>query len=49
MQYVTFNVPGNSEKLFSFPVSYDSDKKPICWCNSVAEGLSVNNSVAVIN
>ena len=49
MQYATFNVPGNSEKIFSFPVSYDSDKKPMCWCNSVAQGLSANNSAAVIN
>lgn len=49
MQYATFNVPGNSEKIFSFPVSYDSDKKPMCWCNSVAQGLSVDNSAAVIN
>lgn len=49
MQSITFTMQGNSEKVFSFPVSYDSDKKPMCWCNSSAEGMSVNNSSAVIS
>ena len=49
MQSITFTMQGNSEKAFSFPVSYDSDKKPMCWCNSSAEGMSVNNSSAVIS
>lgn len=49
MQSMTFTMQGNSEKVFSFPVSYDSDKKPMCWCNSSAEGMSVNNSSAVIS
>lgn len=49
MQSITFTMQGNSEKVFSFPVGYDSDKKPMCWCNSSAEGMSVNNSSAVIS
>lgn len=49
MQSKTFTMQGNSEKVFSFPISYDSDKKPMCWCNSSAEGMSVNNSSAVIS
>ena len=47
MQSKTFTMQGNSEKVFSFPVSYDADKKPMCWCNSSADGISSNNSSAV--
>lgn len=49
MQSKTFIMQGNSEKAFSFPVSYDVDKKPMCWCNSSANGMSSNNSSAVIS
>lgn len=49
MQSKTFIMQGNSEKAFSFPVSYDADKKPMCWCNSSADGMSSNNSSAVIS
>ena len=49
MQSKTFTMQGNSEKAFSFPVSYDADKKPMCWCNSSADGMSSNNSSAVIS
>lgn len=49
MQSKTFTMQGNSEKAFSFPVSYDIDKKPMCWCNSSADGISSNNSSAVIS
>ncbi len=48
-QMVTFNVTGNSEKIWSFPYSYDVGKNPICWCNSIAEGQSVSNGAAVIS
>lgn len=48
-QMVTFTITGNSEKIWSFPYSYDADKKPMCWCNSVAEGNSVSNGAAVIS
>ena len=48
-QMVTFTVAGNSEKVWSFPYSYDSDKKPMCWCNSVAEGSTYSNGAAVIS
>ena len=44
----TTSQQGNSEKVFSFPVSYDADKKPMCQCNSTADGMSSNNSSAVI-
>lgn len=47
-QMVTFVVTGNSEKVWSFPYSYDSDKKPMCWCNSVAEGSTYSNGASVI-
>lgn len=46
-QMATFTVTGNTEKIWSFPYSYDTGKKPIVWVNSVAEGNSVNNGAAV--
>lgn len=47
-QFATFEMNGNSEKTWSFPYSYDSDKKPMCWVNCVSEGNSANNGAAVI-
>lgn len=46
-QMATFTVTGNTEKIWSFPYSYDTGKKPIVWVNSVAEGNSANNGAAV--
>ena len=48
-QMATFTVAGDSEKIWTFPYSYDTGKKPIVWVNSVAEGNSVNNGAAVIS
>lgn len=48
-QYATFTMTGNTEKVFSFPLSYDNGKPPACWCNSVAEGQSMSNSSSVID
>ena len=48
-QYATFAMTGNTEKVFSFPLSYDNGKPPACWCDSTAEGQSVNNSSGVIS
>lgn len=48
-QMATFSVTGNTEKIWSFPYSYDTGKKPIVWVNSVAEGNSVSNGAAVIS
>lgn len=48
-QFATFDMTGNSEKVWSFPYSYDADKKPMCWVNCVAEGNSVSNGAAVIS
>lgn len=48
-QMVTFTVTGNTEKVWSFPYSYDSDKKPMCWCNSVAESATYANGASVIS
>lgn len=39
----TFSVTGNTEKIWSFPYSYDTGKKPIVWVNSVEEGNNVSN------
>ena len=47
-QMATFTVTGNSEKIWSFPYSYDTGKKPMVWVNSVAEGNNANNGAAVI-
>lgn len=48
-QMATFTVTGNTEKIWSFPYSYDTGKKPIVWVNSVAEGNSSSNGAAVIS
>ena len=48
-QMATFTVTGNTEKIWSFPYSYDTGKKPIVWVNSVAEGNSASNGAAVIS
>lgn len=44
----TVEVAGNAEEEFAFPIQFDNDY-PMCWCNSSAEGQSVNNSSAVIS
>lgn len=48
-QMVKFTITGNSEKIWSFPYSYDSGKTPMCWVNCVSEGNSVSNGAAVIS
>lgn len=48
-QMATFTVAGNAQKIWSFPYSYDTGKKPMVWVNSVAEGNSVGNGAAVIS
>lgn len=47
MQSKTFSMTGNSEQVFSFPVTYT--KLLAAWCNSAADGQSANNSSAVID
>lgn len=46
-QMATFTIAGNTEKIWSFPYSYDTGKKPMCWCNDSGSGVSANNSAAV--
>lgn len=46
-QMATFTIAGNTEKIWSFPYSYDAGKKPMCWCNDSGSGVSANNSAAV--
>lgn len=41
----SFSMAGNTEQTWEFPLQFDH--LPMCWCNSVAEGSSVNNSSAV--
>lgn len=48
-QMVKFTITGNSEKIWSFPYSYDSGKIPMCWVNCASEGNSVSNGAAVIS
>lgn len=48
-QFVTFSMTGNTEKVWSYPYSYDADKKPMCWVNCVSEGTSASNGAAVID
>lgn len=47
-QSATFTITGNSEKVWSFPVSYDTDKIPQCWLHDSGSATSANNSAGII-
>lgn len=46
-QSATFTITGNSEKVWSFPVSYDTDKIPQCWLHDSGSATSANNSAGI--
>lgn len=46
-QSATFTITGNNEKVWSFPVSYDSDKIPQCWLHDSGSATSANNSAGI--
>lgn len=46
-QSATFTITGNSEKVWSFPISYDADKVPQCWLHDSGSATSANNSAGI--